>query len=246
MLFRQMASALAGALVLAGVMATNALAQRDLDDDWRRGHRAEWELLGQKRVGFSIDRDIIQVGQSEDWYRTRRFRSLHFQALRNDVHMLSDPPRLSQWRRRGLPHRPPDPAGRGAAARSEGREELHWSDRDDLPLASGLRRGSHHQGVRRAVSPRSARTASGPDAWPHARSSRLGRARLPAGLTLRQGPRHDPRRPPRGTLQGDPAARPRCGRRVAKRDGSSIPTGSRTIFQRAISSGRADTPRPWI
>jgi hypothetical protein len=89
MLFRQMASALAGALVLAGVMATNAFAQRDLDDDWRRGHRAEWELLGQKRVGFGIDRDIIQVGQSEDWYRTRRFRSLHFQALRNDVHMLS-------------------------------------------------------------------------------------------------------------------------------------------------------------
>ncbi|TMJ73669.1 MAG: hypothetical protein E6G91_08585, partial [Alphaproteobacteria bacterium] len=89
MQLRHVATALASALVLAGVMATNALAQRDLDDDWRRGHRAEWELLGQKRVGFGIDRDIIQVGQSEDWYRTRRFRSLHFQALRNDVHMMS-------------------------------------------------------------------------------------------------------------------------------------------------------------
>ena len=54
-----------------------------------KGHRAEWELLGQKRVGFGIDRDVIQIGQSEDWYRSRRFRSLHFQADRNDVHMMS-------------------------------------------------------------------------------------------------------------------------------------------------------------
>src|SRR3954453_3716779 len=90
MQLRQMVTALAGALVLAGLMGADANAQRrDFDDDWRRGHRAEWELLGQKRVGFGIDRDVIQVGQSEDWYRTRRFRSLHFQALRNDVHMLS-------------------------------------------------------------------------------------------------------------------------------------------------------------
>jgi hypothetical protein len=90
MQFRQVAAALAGALVLAGVMAADANAQRrDFDDDWRRGHRAEWELLGQKRVGFRIDRDVIRVGQSEDWYRSRRFRALHFQAGRNDVHMMS-------------------------------------------------------------------------------------------------------------------------------------------------------------
>ena len=49
MRLRQVATALAGGLVLAGVMATDALAQRD---DWRRGHRAEWELLGEKSVGF--------------------------------------------------------------------------------------------------------------------------------------------------------------------------------------------------
>jgi hypothetical protein len=99
MICRRVASALAGALVLAGAMAADANAQRrdrddreqrrDGDDDWRRGHRAEWELLGQKRVGFGIDRDIIRIEQSEDWYRNRRFRSLHFQAQRNDIHMLS-------------------------------------------------------------------------------------------------------------------------------------------------------------
>jgi hypothetical protein len=90
MQLRQVVAALAGALVFAGVMAGEANAQRrDWDDDWRRGHRAEWELLGQKRVGFGIDRDVIQVGQSEDWYRNRRFRALHFQAGRNDVHMMS-------------------------------------------------------------------------------------------------------------------------------------------------------------
>jgi hypothetical protein len=89
MRLRQVATALAG-LVLAAAVAGDALAQRrDWDDDWRKGHRAEWELLGQKRVGFGIDRDIIRVGQSEEWYRTRRFRALHFQAGRNDVHMIS-------------------------------------------------------------------------------------------------------------------------------------------------------------
>ena len=90
MQLRQMVTALAGALMLAGLMGADANAQRrDFDDDWRRGHRLEWELLGQKRVGFGIDRDVIQVSQSDDWYRTRRFRALYFQAGRNDVHMMS-------------------------------------------------------------------------------------------------------------------------------------------------------------
>jgi len=45
--------------------------------------------LGQKVVGFGVDRDVIQVGHSEDWYRNRSFRALHFVAERNDVHMLA-------------------------------------------------------------------------------------------------------------------------------------------------------------
>jgi hypothetical protein len=87
MQLRQVVTALAGSLVLAGVMATHALSQPR--EDWRRGHRVEWELLGEKSVGFGIDRDVIRVGHAEDWYRNRRFRALHFLAERNDVHMMS-------------------------------------------------------------------------------------------------------------------------------------------------------------
>jgi hypothetical protein len=81
--FRQVASAVAGALVLAGVMAADANAQR------RDRFDPEWVLLGEKSVGFRVDRDVINIGQREDWYRDRRFRQLRFVADRNDVHMIS-------------------------------------------------------------------------------------------------------------------------------------------------------------
>jgi len=50
---------------------------------------ANWVLLGQQRVGFGVDRDVINVGQSEDWFRDRAFRALRFAAERNDVYMIS-------------------------------------------------------------------------------------------------------------------------------------------------------------
>lgn len=101
---------LAGALVLTGMLATDALAQRrDRDDDRReerrggrddddrrgdrdydrRGRDRGWELLGEQRVGFRVDRDVIRINQSEDWYRTRRYRTIHFIADGNDIHMMS-------------------------------------------------------------------------------------------------------------------------------------------------------------
>ncbi len=49
----------------------------------------EWVPLGQQSVGFGVDRDVINIGQSEDWYTNRSFRALHFVAERNDVHMIS-------------------------------------------------------------------------------------------------------------------------------------------------------------
>ncbi len=49
----------------------------------------DWVPLGQQSVGFRVDRDVINIGQSEDWYRDRSFRALHFVAERNDVHMMS-------------------------------------------------------------------------------------------------------------------------------------------------------------
>ena len=46
-------------------------------------------LLGQQTVGFRVDRDVINIGQTEDWYRTRSFRALQFVAQRNDVFLIN-------------------------------------------------------------------------------------------------------------------------------------------------------------
>jgi hypothetical protein len=78
-------AALAMMLVLMGALASTADAQR-----WRERERERgWLLLGEKEVGFGVDRDVIRIGQGEDWYRDRRFRTLHFVAEGNDVHMMS-------------------------------------------------------------------------------------------------------------------------------------------------------------
>lgn len=45
--------------------------------------------LGEKTIGFGVDRDVIEIGRSEDWYRDRGFRALHVEAERNDVHLMS-------------------------------------------------------------------------------------------------------------------------------------------------------------
>ncbi len=92
MYLRRLAAALAGALVLAGAVASDALAQpRDrFEREGRRGgFDPDWVLLGEKLVGFRVDRDVINIGHGEDWYRERRFRQLRFVADRNDVHMIS-------------------------------------------------------------------------------------------------------------------------------------------------------------
>jgi len=82
-------SALAAALVLTGVLGASAIAQRwDRDDD-RRVSRGDWVLLGEQTVGFRVDRDVINIGHAEDWYRDRGFRRLHLIAERNDIHLMS-------------------------------------------------------------------------------------------------------------------------------------------------------------
>jgi hypothetical protein len=84
-------SALALALVLAGALVTDAIAQRrDWDRDGDRGRgRGEWVLLGQHSVGFRVDRDIVRINHPEDWYRERAFRRIHLVAERNDIHLMS-------------------------------------------------------------------------------------------------------------------------------------------------------------
>jgi hypothetical protein len=105
MYLRAMVGAFAGALVLTAVTATGLEAQRrDRDDpprsdrDDRRGDRDRgddrlarergWELLGEKTVGFRVDRDVINLGQNEDWFRDRRYRGLHFLAEGSDIYMI--------------------------------------------------------------------------------------------------------------------------------------------------------------
>ena len=48
-----------------------------------------WVPLGEKTVGFRVDRDIITVGQSEEWFRDRAFRRLHLVAERSEIRMIA-------------------------------------------------------------------------------------------------------------------------------------------------------------
>ena len=102
MIFQRVATAFAVVVVASSMLAADVAAQRrDRDDDRRQERRPDrdrddgrarergWELLGEQRVGFRVDRDVIRVGQSEDWHRSRRFRTLHFMAEGNDIHMMS-------------------------------------------------------------------------------------------------------------------------------------------------------------
>src|SRR5262245_32648708 len=67
------------ALVLLFLLPSGSHAQQNQD----------WILFGERTVGFGVDRDVIEIGQSEDWFRDRSFRSLSFTAERNDVYMIS-------------------------------------------------------------------------------------------------------------------------------------------------------------
>jgi hypothetical protein len=78
--------ALTGALIALTALMADAWAQRRPDFDRSRG---ELVLLGEKQVGFLVDRDVIRVNQPEDWFRERAFTALRFQAERNDIHMIS-------------------------------------------------------------------------------------------------------------------------------------------------------------
>ena len=81
MILKQLAGVLVGAFLLTGMIAGDAAAQR--------GDRRDWVLLGQQSVGFGVDRDVIRIGQSEDWFRNRAFSALHFEVRQNDVHLMA-------------------------------------------------------------------------------------------------------------------------------------------------------------
>ncbi len=68
----------AGALLLAALGSSAAQAQRD---------ERRWELLGEKSVGFLVDRDVIALDQDEAWYKEKRYRGLRLTVDRNDLHL---------------------------------------------------------------------------------------------------------------------------------------------------------------
>jgi hypothetical protein len=55
-----------------------AQAQRDPD----------WVFLGEQSLG-KVERDVIHIGQPEDWFANRWFRALYFVAERTEVYLMS-------------------------------------------------------------------------------------------------------------------------------------------------------------
>lgn len=84
---------LAVALGLVLAAATPALAQRG--DRGDRGGAAQaaaagnWELIGEERVGFGVDRDVITLPHNEDHYRNKSYRRLRFVAEGGDIRLRS-------------------------------------------------------------------------------------------------------------------------------------------------------------
>jgi hypothetical protein len=49
-----------------------------------------WVSLGEQKVGFLVDRDVLRINQNEDWFRREGpFSDLRLTAERNDIHLIS-------------------------------------------------------------------------------------------------------------------------------------------------------------
>ena len=74
------------ALLIGALLFTSSSpslqAQRSDSDRSER-----WELLGEKKVGLWLDRDVIKLDQDEDWYKERRYRQIRFDVKDNDIHL---------------------------------------------------------------------------------------------------------------------------------------------------------------
>ena len=75
---------IAGAVaLLLTLMVAPSQAQRGPGGD-------RWVNLGEKSVGFLVDRDILRVNQKADWFdREGPFRALRFTAEGNDIEMIN-------------------------------------------------------------------------------------------------------------------------------------------------------------
>ena len=78
---RNAVALLIGAMLLTS-SSPSSQAQRSNSDRSER-----WELLGEKKVGLWLDRDVIKLDQDEDWYKERRYRQIRFDVKDNDIHL---------------------------------------------------------------------------------------------------------------------------------------------------------------
>lgn len=69
--------------LLAGAVAVLASAALTGPADAQRRPQSGWELLGSKKVGFLVDRDVISVGRGEG-----RFRAVKLRVRGAPVHMM--------------------------------------------------------------------------------------------------------------------------------------------------------------
>lgn len=56
----------------------------------QRGPEGRWVTLGEKSVGFLVDRDVLRLNHDEGWFnREGPFRKLRFTAEGNDIHLIN-------------------------------------------------------------------------------------------------------------------------------------------------------------
>ncbi len=71
------------AALLLMLLAGPSVAQRGPGGD-------RWVPLGEKRVGFMVDRDVLRLNHNEDWFRREGpFRTIRLTAEGNDIHMMN-------------------------------------------------------------------------------------------------------------------------------------------------------------
>ncbi len=74
---------LAAAAVVLSTMAVTGPA-----DAQRRDRERGWELLGTKKVGFIVDRDVVPVGRSEGRFRALKIRVKGAPIYMNDLKVV--------------------------------------------------------------------------------------------------------------------------------------------------------------
>jgi hypothetical protein len=77
----RIASAMA---LLLTLMIAPAAAQRG------PGGGDRWVTLGEQKVGFMVDRDVLRLNHNEDWFRREGpFSDIRLTAERNDIHIMN-------------------------------------------------------------------------------------------------------------------------------------------------------------